>query len=289
MAEEGDRVAISKACHWAGISRRSYYYKERKSRPKINEHLAARVKRLIETLPYAGYRTTAWLLGENKNTIQRLFQLKGWQVRKRRSGSRPRVESLPSVASRPNERWSTDLARVWCGPIHRWCALTIVMDCHTREALGWRLSPTGNARAAEAALEEALIYRYGTHLAPLHAHCVQLRSEAGVHPTTYTAAKRDGRALDPDTKRAMPVAAYLQLAGGSQADAEEVVPLLQRTTTSSGAGDEITQHGVSTTISGLSVQIPLGHYTGAIGLMCTTSGGIATRGLPCTNRSGCCT
>ena len=40
---------------------------------------------MIDTLPYAGYRTVAWLLGENKNTVQRIFQLKGWQVRKRRS------------------------------------------------------------------------------------------------------------------------------------------------------------------------------------------------------------
>lgn len=162
MAEEGDVVAITKACEWSGISRRSYYYRPKKRTPKVNDHLAGRVKRLIETLPYAGYRTVAWLLGENKNTIQRLFQLKGWQVRKRRSGARPRVQALPSVASRPNERWATDMARVWCGPLHRWCSLTIVMDCHTREALGWRLSPTGNARAAEAALEEALIHRYGT-------------------------------------------------------------------------------------------------------------------------------
>ena len=36
---------------------------------------------MIDTLPYAGYRTVAWLLGENKNTVQRIFQLKGWQVR----------------------------------------------------------------------------------------------------------------------------------------------------------------------------------------------------------------
>jgi putative transposase len=53
------------------------------------------------------------------------------------------------------------MARVWCGDLHRWCALTLVMDCCTRELLGWRLSPTGNAKAAEAALEEALINRYG--------------------------------------------------------------------------------------------------------------------------------
>lgn len=36
------------------------------------------------------------------------------------------------------------------------------MDCHTREALSWRLSPSGNAKAADAALREALISRYGT-------------------------------------------------------------------------------------------------------------------------------
>ena len=162
MATEGFPVTIKQACEWSGYARRTWYYQKKKAKPKINQALADRVKRLIENLPYAGYRTVAWLLGENKNTIQRLFQLKGWQVRKRRTGNRPRVRSLPSVASRPNERWSTDLARVWCGEIHRWCALAIVMDCHTREVLGWRLSPSGNAKTAEAALEEALISRYGS-------------------------------------------------------------------------------------------------------------------------------
>ncbi|MDP6190915.1 MAG: hypothetical protein QF872_08930 [Gammaproteobacteria bacterium] len=53
---------------------------------------------MIDDLPYAGYRTVAWLLGENKNTVQRVFQLKHWQVRKRPSGARPRVQALPSVA-----------------------------------------------------------------------------------------------------------------------------------------------------------------------------------------------
>lgn len=117
MAAAGDVVTVVQACRWAGISRRSYYYRPTKAKPRINEHLASRVKRVITDLPYAGYRTVAWLLGENKNTIQRLFQLKGWQVRKRRSGARPRVQALPSVASRPNERWATDIARVWCGPV----------------------------------------------------------------------------------------------------------------------------------------------------------------------------
>ena len=53
------------------------------------------------------------------------------------------------------------MARVWCGKEHRRCALNVVMDCFIRELRSWRLSRTGNAKAAEAALEEALIDRYG--------------------------------------------------------------------------------------------------------------------------------
>ncbi|SDX94753.1 hypothetical protein, partial [Roseicitreum antarcticum] len=39
----------------------------------------------------------------NKNTVQRIFQIKGWQVRKRPIGMRPRIEAVPSVAAAPNE------------------------------------------------------------------------------------------------------------------------------------------------------------------------------------------
>ena len=53
------------------------------------------------------------------------------------------------------------MARAWCDEQHHWCALTVVMDCCIRELLSWSLSRTGNSKAAEAALEEFLICRYG--------------------------------------------------------------------------------------------------------------------------------
>ena len=37
----------------------------------------------------------------NKNTVQRVFQLKGWQVRKRSVGRRPRIQAVPSKAQEP--------------------------------------------------------------------------------------------------------------------------------------------------------------------------------------------
>ncbi len=40
--------------------------------------------------------------------------------------------------------------------------LALVRDCHSRELLGWHLSRSGKSKSAEAALEQALIARYGT-------------------------------------------------------------------------------------------------------------------------------
>jgi len=53
-----------------------------------------------------------------------------------------------------------------------------VIDCASRELLGWRLSARGHAQTAEAALEEALIHRFG-HLGRVPG-LLQLRSDNGL-------------------------------------------------------------------------------------------------------------
>ena len=65
---------------------------------------------------------------------------------------RPRIEAVPSVATAPNERWSTELCRVWSGR-DGWTTLALVIDCHTRELLGWYLSRSGISTTAASALE----------------------------------------------------------------------------------------------------------------------------------------
>ena len=161
LKDEGFDVSISQLCRWFEVPRRTVYYRPTRSAPKVREELAAPIKAMIEQESSFGYRTVASLLGMNKNTVQRIFQLKGWQVRKRAIGHRPRIEALPSVATRPNERWATDLCRVWGGR-DRWLSLALVIDCHTRELLGWHLSRSGKASTAQSALEQALIARFGT-------------------------------------------------------------------------------------------------------------------------------
>jgi len=161
LQSEGIEVSISKLCRWFAIPRRSVYYRSIKSAPKVQERFAQPIKAMIEQNPSFGYRTVAYLLDFNKNTVQRIFQLMRWQVKKRPVGFRPRIEALPSIAGGPNERWATDMCRVWSGR-DGWVSLALVMDCHSRELLGWHLSRSGKSKTAESALEQALIQRFGT-------------------------------------------------------------------------------------------------------------------------------
>jgi len=53
------------------------YYRPRRSPPSVNPAPAEPIKALIEEEPSFRYRTVAGLLRMNKNTVQRIFQLKG--------------------------------------------------------------------------------------------------------------------------------------------------------------------------------------------------------------------
>ncbi|MDH5858362.1 hypothetical protein [Lampropedia aestuarii] len=80
LRSEGVDVSISQMCRWFGEPRRSVYYQATKSAPKLQAQLVEPVKVMIEENPSFGYRTVAHLLSMNKNTVQRIFQIKGWQV-----------------------------------------------------------------------------------------------------------------------------------------------------------------------------------------------------------------
>jgi putative transposase len=161
LKEGGFTVPMTKLCRWFEARRRAVRYKPVKSMSKVQGRFAESIKRMIEAEPLLGYQTVASPLQFKKNTVQRIFQLKRCQVRKRAIGHRPRIKAQPSVAATPNDRWATDLCRVWAGR-DGWQTLALVIECHMRELLGWRLSRSGRATMSMAALEQALIVRFGT-------------------------------------------------------------------------------------------------------------------------------
>ena len=87
LKDEGFAVPMTKLCRWFEVARRTTYYNKPTRAPaKVKAELAAPIKEMIGAEPSFGYRTVAVLLDINKNTVQRIFQLKGRQVRKRALG-----------------------------------------------------------------------------------------------------------------------------------------------------------------------------------------------------------
>jgi putative transposase len=182
-------VPLNKLCAWFGVPRRTVHCWPTKAAPEVGARFVKPIQEMIEAGPSFGYRTVAWLLGFNKNTVQRTFQIKGWQVQKRPIGMRTHIEAVPSVAMALNERWSTDLCRVWSAG-DGWTTLALVIDCHTRELLSWHLLRSGKATTAKSAFEHALISRFGA-LGKVPRECL-LRSDNGLVFTLhrYTALVR---------------------------------------------------------------------------------------------------
>jgi putative transposase len=75
------------------------YYRPTTNTPIVQQRFAQPLKQLIEE------HSCLHLLGFNRYTVQRIFQLMRWQVRQRPVGLKPRVQAMPSVAAAPNERW----------------------------------------------------------------------------------------------------------------------------------------------------------------------------------------
>jgi putative transposase len=167
-------IPMTRLCRILGVPRSTAYHQpkvERLHRP-VDEALARTIHGIIQAHPTYGIRRVwAWLKHRldqptNRKKIHRLMRIKGWTMRQRAIGKRPRVPGSRSIAPAPNQRWCTDIALIECGQ-DGWCAFVPVLDCCTREVLGWCLDRTARAQTAESALEEALIHRFGwTHGAP---------------------------------------------------------------------------------------------------------------------------
>jgi putative transposase len=168
LRAEGKRVSVSAVCRWLDVPRSTAYYlpRERKAAP-IDGMIAHLIHEIIQQEPTWGvgmvWGQLRFQLGFdtlNRKKVARIMKLECWTCRARRVGQRPRVEHKKSVAETPDQRWATDIALVNCGQ-DGWCAFVPVIDCCTRQVLGWELATTGRAKTAERALDSALLSRFG--------------------------------------------------------------------------------------------------------------------------------
>ena len=184
MREEGREVSVSFVCRVLGVPRSSYYYvRHRSEGVRMDEDMVRMIWEVIENNPGYGIRKVWAVLRfrkgvvVNRKKVARIMRLKGWTLRQRRPRMRPRVRGARSVSERSNERWATDVTHIYCGR-DGWCHKAFVIDCADREIIGWRISRSGKAHVAEAALEDALIKRFGP--GPQAPKDLVLRSDNGL-------------------------------------------------------------------------------------------------------------
>jgi putative transposase len=117
-----------------------------------------------EKLAY-GYRRVAWWLERrqglrvNRKRVLRVMRERGLLVRSRRLRARRRKEWGRVEASGPNRIWQSDMTKIWAGPAVGWAYLVGVIDCCTREIVGWDLSHRCRTEDALAAIEQAVLER----------------------------------------------------------------------------------------------------------------------------------
>ena len=165
---------VAALCRHLGVTRQGYYAfakRPRSSRATSDEDLQTRVQEVHvgSQKRYGSPRVLRELrrhgLHVGKRRVERAMRSLGLQARARRrfrvtTAANPAHAVEPNTlnrdfsASRPNERWVSDISYVWTD--EGWCYLAVIVDLFSRSVAGWALDATLTTKLPLAALDMAL-------------------------------------------------------------------------------------------------------------------------------------
>src|ERR1043165_1110173 len=165
---------IAPMCRLLGVTRQGYYAYVKRPPPErrpAEVMLRAKVTRIHEQSrgTYASPRVLAALRASgfvtSKKRVERTMRSLGLQARPRRrfrttTKANPANPVAPNLlnrqfaASRPNERWVTDITYIWTD--EGWCYLAAILDLFSRRIVGWALDATLNTSLPLRALAAAI-------------------------------------------------------------------------------------------------------------------------------------
>jgi putative transposase len=147
------------------ISRSSLYYRQQPRGSRADRTDDEQIVVACGGKPAYGYRRVAWWLRRkeglpgNRKRVLRVMRERGLLVRSRRLRARRQKEWGRVEASEPNQIWQSDMTKIWAGSAVGWAYLVSVIDCCTREIVGWHLSNRCRTEDALAAVEQAVLER----------------------------------------------------------------------------------------------------------------------------------
>jgi putative transposase len=148
------------------ISRSSLYYRQKMRAPRADRRADEQIVAACGEKPYYGYRRVTWWMQNNTplrlngKRVLRVMRERGLLIRPRRLRARRKKEWGRVEALRPNHIWQADMTKVWAGPATGWAYLVSVIDCCTREIVGWQLSRRCRTVDALEAVLPAVLQRF---------------------------------------------------------------------------------------------------------------------------------
>jgi putative transposase len=131
----------------------------RRPRPAVDDIEQAIVE-VCEANPTDGYRiVTAWVqrkLGRAVNRKRVLRVMRERRLTQRRTHEPRRRRPGFFKVERPGQLWHLDMTSVWVAE-HGWVYLNAIIDCCTREIVGWELSLRCRAVEAITVIERAVV------------------------------------------------------------------------------------------------------------------------------------
>lgn len=161
LVAQGQEVKL--VAETVGISRSSLYYKRKPHGSRADRRHDAIIVEACGAKPAYGYRRVAWWMERkqglivNGKRVLRVMRERGLLVTPRRTRARRKKEWSRIVAELPNQLWQTDMTKVWAGANVGWAYLVSVIDCCTRDIVGWDLSLRCRTQEAIAAVERAVL------------------------------------------------------------------------------------------------------------------------------------
>ena len=145
------------------ISRSSLYYRRQPRASRADRSRDQEIILACGEKPAYGYRRVVWWLGRHHGLVVngkralRVMRERGLLVRQRRFQVSRRKDWGKVEALYPNHVWQSDMTKVWAGPSVGWAYLVSVIDCCTRDIVGWDLSLRCRTEEALAALNRAVL------------------------------------------------------------------------------------------------------------------------------------
>jgi len=174
------------------ISRSSLYYRKRLRSSRADRTYDEQIVVACGEKPAYGYRRVAWWLRRkegltvNRKRVLRVMRERSLLVGSRRLRARRKKQWGRVEAAEPNQIWQSDMTKIWAGPAVGWAYLVSVIDCCTREIVGWTLDRRCRAGEWIAAVRTALESRGLMDKDACRKAGLVLRSDNGSQPCSKT-------------------------------------------------------------------------------------------------------